>query len=219
MKLTMKLTMKRTTACTMALAVMLSACAGKPQPPAWQPDAKSSLDGYLDDWLRGESLAADAEFARARRATASTGRFDRVAQAELVRCAARTAALVYDCAGFAALAADATPAQRAYAAYLDGRWQGLDGSLLPEQHRAVLGGGDIGAIADPLARLVAAGALFKAGRITPAGIAAAVDTASNQGWRRPLLAWLGVQERRAEAAGDSAAAGRIRRRRALASEP
>ena len=202
--------------CAAALAITLCACASKPQPPAWQPDAKSSLDGYTAAWLEGDTLAADAEFARARRATASTGRFDLVAQAELVRCAARVAALVYDCPGYAALAGDATPAQRAYAAYLDGRWQGLDGSLLPEQHRAVLVGGDLAAVADPLARLAAAGAQLKAGRITPAGIATAVDTASSQGWRRPLLAWLGVQEQRALAAGDGAAAEQIRRRRALA---
>ena len=208
--------MKPMNICTLALALTLCACASKPQPPAWQPDAKSSLDGYTAAWLEGDTLAADAEFARARRATASTGRFDLVAQAELVRCAARVAALVYDCPGYAALAGDATPAQRAYAAYLDGRWQGLDGSLLPEQHRAVLVGGDLAAVADPLARLAAAGAQLKAGRITPAGIATAVDTASSQGWRRPLLAWLGVQEQRALAAGDSAAAEQIRRRRALA---
>jgi len=198
-------------------ALMLSACASKPQPPSWQPDAKSSLDSATSAWLEGDTLAADAEFARARRATASTGRFDLVAQAELVRCAARVAALVYDCPGFTALANDATPAQRAYAAYLDGRWQGLDASLLPEQHRAVLASGKLDGVLDPLARLVAAGALMKAGRIAPAEIATAVDTASTQGWRRPLLAWLGVQEQRARAAGDGAAVEQIRRRRILAS--
>ena len=199
-----------------AALVVLAGCASKPQPPAWEGDAKSSLDGYTDDFLRGDSAAADAEFARARRASASTGRFDVVAQAELVRCGVKAAALDYECPGFAAVANDATPAQRAYAAYLDGRWQGLDTSLLPEQHRTVVASGSLAGVADPLARLVAAGALLKAGRITPADIGAAVDTASGQGWRRPLLAWLGVQEQRARAAGDTAAVDRIRRRIALA---
>lgn len=199
-----------------AALIVLSGCAGKPQPPAWEGDAKSSLGGFTDDFLRGDSAAADAEFARARRASASTGRFDVVAQAELVRCGVKAAALDYECTGFAALANDATPAQRAYAAYLDGRWQGLDTGLLPEQHRAVVASGSLAGVADPLARLVAAGALLKAGRITPADIAAAVDTASSQGWRRPLLAWLGVQEQRARAAGDTAAVERIRRRIELA---
>ena len=199
-----------------AALVVLSGCASKPQPPAWEGDAKSSLDGYTDDFLRGDSGAADAEFARARRASASTGRFDIVAQAELVRCGVKAAALDYECPGFATVAHDATPAQRAYAAYLDGRWQGLETNLLPEQHRAVVASGSLAGVADPLARLVAAGALLKAGRITPADIGAAVDTASSQGWRRPLLAWLGVQEQRARAAGDTAAAEGIRRRIELA---
>ena len=199
-------------------ALTLAGCASKPLPPAWQPNARDALDGFTDAWLHGATAAADAEFARARRETASTGRFDRVAQAELVRCAARVAALEYECPGYAALAADATPAQQAYAAYLDGRWQGLDASLLPEQHRAVVAAGTLAGVADPLARLVAAGALLKAGRITPADIGNAVDTASNQGWRRPLLAWLGVQEQRALAAGDTAAVEQIRRRMALAAE-
>jgi hypothetical protein len=209
--------MTRTILILVAVAA-LSGCASKPQPPAWEGDAKSSLDGYTDDFLRGDSLAADAEFARARRASASTGRFDVVAQAELVRCGVKVAALDYDCPGFAAVANDATPAQRAYAAYLDGRWQGLDAGLLPEQHRAVVANGSLAGVADPLSRLVAAGALLKAGRITPADIGAAVDTASSQGWRRPLLAWLGVQEQRARAAGDTAAVEHIRRRMALAEQ-
>ena len=205
-------------ALTIAITLALAGCASKPQPPAWEPNARGALDGYTDDWLRGDSAAADAEFARARRETASTGRFDLVAQAELVRCAVAAAGLDFGCPGFAPLAADATPAQRAYAAYLDGQWQGLDASLLPEQHRAVAASGTLAGVADPLGRLVAAGALLKAGRITPADIANAVDTASAQGWRRPLLAWLGVQEQRARAAGDMQAVERIRRRIALASE-
>jgi hypothetical protein len=203
---------------TMLLTMLLAGCASKPLPPAWQTDAHGALDGYLDAWLHGDTPAADAEFARARSATASTGRFDNVAQAELVRCAARVAALEYECPGYDALAADATPAQQAYAAYLQGRWLGLAPGLLPEQHRGVVTGGTLAGVQDPLARLAAAGALMKAGKITPADIANAVETASNQGWRRPLLAWLGVQEQRAQAAGDAAAVQQIRRRIALASE-
>ncbi|OON62580.1 hypothetical protein B0920_03805 [Massilia sp. KIM] len=198
-------------------ALALAGCASKPVPPDWQADAKGALDGFTDDYLKGNTAAAEAEFRQARLATTATGRADHVAQVELVRCAAQAASLVFeDCPGYATLAADATATQRAYADYLAGRWQGLDPELLPEQHRPVLAGGPIGAVADPLARLVAAGAAFKAGRITPEGIAQAVETASNQGWRRPLLTWLGIQAQRADAAGDAAAATQIRRRIALA---
>jgi len=199
------------------IAALLAGCASKPLPPDWQANAKGALDASVDDYLKGHTAASNAEFREARAETTATGRADHVAQVELVRCAAQVASLVFeDCPGYAALAPDATPAQRAYAAYLAGHWDGLDVLLLPEQHRAVVAGGALENIADPLARLVAAGAQFKARRIAPAGIALAVDTASTQGWRRPLLAWLGVQAQRAEAAGDTAAQAAIERRRKLA---
>ena len=200
------------------VGLALAGCAGKPLPPDWQANAKGALDASVDDYLKGHTAAAASEFREARAETAATGRPEHVAQVELVRCAAQAASLVFeDCPGYAALADDATPAQRAYAAYLAGQWEGLDAALLPEQHRAVVAGGALDRIADPLSRLVAAGARFKAGRITPEGIALAVNTASDQGWRRPLLTWLGVQEQRAQSAGDAAAAAQIRRRIALAS--
>lgn len=200
------------------IAAMLAGCASKPQPPDWQANAKGALDASVDDFLKGHTAASASGFREARLETAATGRLDHVAQVELVRCAAQAASLVFeDCPGYAALAADATPAQRAYAAYLAGQWDGLDLALLPEQHRAVVAGGSLDQIADPLSRMVAAGALFKAGRMTPPGILLAVDTASNQGWRRPLLAWLGVQEQRARAAGDTVATEQIRRRIGLVS--
>ncbi|WP_137174291.1 hypothetical protein [Massilia sp. HP4] len=202
------------------IAALLAGCASKPLPPDWQANAKGALDASVDDYLKGHTAASAAEFRGARAETAATGRLDHVAQVELVRCAAQAASLVFeDCPGYAALAADATPAQRAYAAYLAGQWDGLDVALLPEQHRAVVAGGALDKIEDPLSRMVAAGALFKAGRMTPDGIALAVDTASNQGWRRPLLAWLGVQEERAKLSGDTAAAEQIRRRMALVTGP
>jgi hypothetical protein len=205
---------------TVLLAVLLLVgCASKPVPPAWQTNTYDALNGFTDAYLNGATAAANAEFVRARQAASSTGRADRVAQVELVRCAVQTASLQFDgCPGFAALAQDATPEQRAYAAYLDGRWQGVNAALLPEQHRSVVGSGQFADVKDPLSRLVAAGAVFKAGRMTPEGIANATETASDQGWRRPLLTWLGVAEQRAVATGDAAALERIRRRIALASQ-
>lgn len=210
--------MKTVTTCACLLAALFAGCASKPAQPDWKANARSSLAAYSDAYLKGDTAIADTEFARARKEVASTGRPDLVAHAELVRCATRTASLEFDdCPGYAALAQDATPAERAYADYLAGRWQGIDAALLPEQHRAIVQGkGAPGAIADPLARLVAAGVLMRAGRITPADIAQATEAASNQGWRRPLLMWLGISLQRAEAAGDSAAAARIARRIDLA---
>ncbi len=207
-----------------ALLVVLAACSSAPPAPDWQSNAKAALDRAVAAYLGGDTRVANAEFDLARRELARTGRVDLVAMAELTRCAARVASLdVGPCEGFEKLRPDATPAERAYADFLASRVQAGDVALLPEHHRRLAAGslgGDaatsaLRAIDDPLARLVAAGVLFQDGRANPAAIALAVDTASAHGWRRPLLAWLGVQLALAEKAGDSADAERLRRRIAL----
>lgn len=202
-----------------AVVVGLSACASGPPPAEWQLSAQGALRQAVQAYLTGNDRAANAEFTRARADIASTGKLDLLARAELVRCAAQVASLdigidTDSCAAYQALAADAAPAERAYATYLSGRWQGLDAALLPPQHRAVptAASNALTGMADPLAQLVAAGALLQAGRLSPAGVATAVDTASAQGWRRPLLAWLGVQRQRAEAAGQGDEVLRLQRR-------
>lgn len=193
----------------------LAACAGSAPAPEWQPRAHGALRNFEAAWLGGQSRLAEQEFARARSSLSATGRADLVARAELIRCAARVASLDFDdCPGFGRIAGDAPVAERAYAAYLAGRAKGEEIALLPAQHRSVAAGGDemLAAVEDPFSRLIAAGVLFREGRATPTTIVTAVETASAQGWRRPLAAWLGVQARRAEEAGDRDAAAAIRRR-------
>jgi hypothetical protein len=178
---------------SLALTLVAAAC-GSTQPLDWQANAASAMQSFQRHYFSGETATAEAEFKSARTELARTGRADLVARAELVRCAVRTASLEFDdCPGFEALRYGARPEELAYADYLAGR----------ARHSV----GD-----DPLSRLVAAGVSLKSGSIDPAGISAAVGVASAQGWRRPLLAWLGVQEKRAADAGDSETAARIRRR-------
>lgn len=208
-------------AASLALALLLSACASGPKPPDWQLEAKGAMERSVAAYLEGNSRVEAAELARARAQLSRTGRADLLATAELLHCATRVASLVFEpCAGFEALRPDATPAQAAYADYLRGQVNPPDIALLPETQRAAASGatGDGGALkamADPLSQLVAAGALLQTGRASPAVIAQAIDTASSQGWRRPLLAWLGVQAQRAEQGGDAAEAALLRRRIAL----
>lgn len=202
------------------LTSLLAACAGTPEPPAWQSSAYGSLQSFSSAYLSGKSRVAEIEFARARDELASTGRASLVAQAELFRCATRVASLEFEtCTGFQEIAEDVGPAERSYAAYIAGQWDGLDPALLPPQHRSLLsaaatpdGKSRLAGIVDPLSRLVAAGALLQNGRLTPADIALATDTASAQGWRRPLLAWLGVQAQQAQQAGAHDTYMRIQRR-------
>ena len=200
-------------------AWLLNACGSAPKPPDWQIEAKGSMERSVAAYLEGNSRVEMAELALARSQLSRTGRADLLATAELLRCATRVASLVFEpCAGFERLSVDATPAQRAYADYLRGQVRAETISLLPQAQRAAAAGdaNAVKGIADPLSQLVAAGALLRTGQASPPVIALAIDTASRQGWRRPLLAWLGVQAQRAEQGGDTQEAARLRRRMALA---
>jgi hypothetical protein len=202
------------------IAVLLAACSSSAPPPDWQLNAKGSLERATLAYLTGNARIEGHEFARARADLARTGRIDLLARAELTRCAARVASLEFDdCPGFAALANDAPAAERAYAAYLAGQATAPQLQLLPAAQRAAWTGDAsadaLRALPDPFARLVAAGVLLRSGRAVPGVFDVGVDTASAQGWSRPLLAWLQVQVRRAEDAGAADEAARLRRRIAV----
>ena len=217
---------------SIAACLALAGCGSAPVQPAWQGTAHMALQVAVEAYLSGNARVADAEMARARSEIARTGQPALLARAELVMCAAHVASLDFDgCPAYEALAGDAAPPERAYAAYLYGRAQAADIALLPEQHRALAVWGEspqgaaaaapssapLAAVADPLAQLVAAGVLLQRSRLAPDAAAIASASASAQGWRRPLLGWLGVQVRAADAAGDRAAAQRLRRQMNLVS--
>ena len=207
--------MKRIAWISAVLAV--AACSSNPPAPDWQMNAKAASERAVAAYLVGNARIDAAEQARARAEVARTGRADLLARVELAHCAAQVASLVFGpCAAFEPLRADAPVPERAYADYLAGQLAPADAAMLPEAHRPVVNqSAALAGIADPLSRLVAAGVLFETGRAEPATIQTAIDTASAQGWRRPLLAWLQVQLKRADAAGAAPEAAQLRRRIAL----
>ncbi len=200
------------------LVAALAGCASAPPPPDWQINAHDASDRAVDAYLTGHSRVETLEFNKAQAEVARTGNPATIARIALLRCATRVASLVQeDCTAFDAIAQDATPAERAYANYLAGRVTDAESALLPPQHRAVRQGGNasLAAIAEPLSRLVAAGVLFKTGRADTTTMVLASDTASAQGWSRPLLAWLQVRIQAAEQGGDADEVARLKRRIAL----
>ena len=203
------------------VALTAVGCAAGPKPADWQLETKGALERSVAAYLEGNSRVEAVELSRARREVSSTGRVDLIARTELVHCASHVASLEFEaCTGFEKLRQDAPPAERAYADYLAAKLSPQDALLLPAQHRSLAasqaeasGAGDaaLKSITDPLSQLVAAGVLLQKGQASPAVVQMAVDAASAQGWRRPLLAWLGVQLKLAEKGGDSAQTARLRR--------
>ncbi len=205
-----------------ASLLLLAACAGGPPPPDWQANAKAAMDQAAAAYLVGDTAGEVRAFERAREQIARTGRPELLARAELMRCAVHVASLVLEpCAGFEALRGDAAPPELAYADYLAARTlPSVAIERLPPAQRAAaaaVAGGAAQAAGvqpsdDPLATLIAAAVLFQAGTASPALITQAAETASAQGWRRPLLAWLEVLALRAERAGAADEAQGLRRR-------
>jgi hypothetical protein len=231
-----------TLAAAVGVAGLLVGCAAAPPPPDWQMNATSSVERATAAYLEGNTRVADAEWARARAAVRRTGRPDLLARVELARCAAELASLVAPapgaCPAFDALAPDAAPAEQAYARYLIGQASAADVPLLPAAQQAIARAAAaspdaatahteaatrLRAIPEPMSRLVAAAAWLQRTQAEPPArppapleiASIAVETASAQGWQRPLLAWLALQEGWARQAGNTALAEQARRRMAL----
>lgn len=202
---------------------LLAGCASRPPEPGWALGAHAAAGRATEAYLSGDTRVADLEWSRARAEVARTGRPDLLARVELLRCAAQKAALdLQACAAFEALRPDAAPPERAYADYLAGRLAPADAALLPPAQRQAASAAQAGAgaiaiagIEDPLSRLVAAAVAVQAGLADDALMASAAEAASAHGWRRPLLAWLGLRARLAAERGDEAGAAALQRRIAL----
>lgn len=195
----------------------LLACASGPKVPDWKINANGHVQRFIEAYLNGVARVEAREFDLARAETARSGRPELVARIELHRCAAQVASLVFEpCTGFESLRDDAGAPEMAYAAYLSGApLDAEQAALLPKHHRAVAGGNAVATmppVTDPFGRLIVAGVLMRRNEASPSVVEVAVDTASEQGWPRPLLAWLGVQARLADERGDTEQAARARRR-------
>lgn len=207
----------------LGMALLLAACGNKPRQPDWLVNADGAQDRYERAYLSGRDRVAASEFTRFRSEVASTAQAPLVARAELTRCAVQVASLDFrPCTGFEVLRSDASDAERAYADFLEGRLAPENAKLLPEDYRRIAGGqggaAALKGIKNPLPRVIAAAVLLRTERADPEVLQVAADTASGQGWRRAVLAWLGAQALRAEKAGATEEAARLRRRMEIATE-
>ncbi|MDB5898674.1 MAG: hypothetical protein JWP41_2276 [Ramlibacter sp.] len=207
-----------------AVALLLAACGNKPRQPDWLVNADGAQERFERAYLSGNDRVATSEFTRFRHEVASTAQPALVARAELTRCAVRVASLdLGPCTAFESLRPDASDAERAYADFLAGApLAPAQAKLLPEEYRGIAGGAG-GAAAlkgmkNPVSRVIAAGVLLRSEKADPEVLQIATDTASEQGWRRAVLAWLGAQAMRAEKAGAVEEAARLRRRMELATQ-
>lgn len=195
-----------------ALCWGLAACGNQPPAADWAINAESAAERATQAYLRADQRVQALEWSKARAEVERTARPQLIARLALMRCAVERASLDWkECAEFTAVAVDAEPAEQAYARYLQAH--GLseqEVARLPEaqqpvaramhQREAALAA--VKAVKEPLPRLVAAAVVLRAQGPSRGLLAEAVDTASSQGWRRPLLAWLLLSASQARETGD-----------------
>ena len=211
--------MKRPAA--VAALVLLASCGtGGPPRPDWKTDSADLIERYKKHALLGENTLAERYFQQAVAATGGAGRVADTARLWLVRCATRRAMLIDDgCTEYAELARiEPAAADFAYYRFVTLRWNDVDASQLPDQHRDLLRAAPaartatLNRIADPLARLLDASLLVMRGESTRSTLEIATETASAQGWRQPLLTYLKLLQKLAVEHGDTAEQARLAKR-------
>jgi hypothetical protein len=205
--------------------LLLAACGGAPA-PEWKTASRDLLERYSNHALRGESKLAEDYFNQALSATSATGRIGDVARLWLVRCAVETALLDFsDCARYTELARlDPRVEDTAYYRFLQG--EAIQAASLPETYADFVNAGAdsakiraaLAAMDDPRSRLIAAGVAVRRGAIDEETLMLAADSASEQGWRRPLLTYLKLLEARLTRRDDPRLPA-LRKRIELAAQP
>lgn len=205
----------------LASLIMFTACSsGGPPPPDWKTDSADLIERYKKHALLGENTLAERYFQQAITATGGAGRVADTARLWLVRCATRRAMLIDDaCTEYVDLASiEPNASDLAYFQFVTLRWDAIDVSLLPSQHRDLVRApagkrqASLSQISDPLARLLDASLLVMRQEPDATTLALATETASSQGWRQPLLTYLKLQEKQAAAQGNTAEQARLAKR-------
>lgn len=190
--------------------LLLTACgSGGPPVPDWKSDSVDFIERYKKHALLGENTLAERFFQQALRATGGAGRVGETGRLWLVHCATRRASLLDDdCSEYADLAkVDTSAEDRAYYQFVTLNWSGLGAAKLPAHYAALVKSeparinAQIAAIKDPLSRLLAASLVTLRGQADHATLVLAMETASAQGWRQPLLTYLKLLEKSATERG------------------
>jgi hypothetical protein len=209
--------------CLMLAFLFLAGCGSKPA-PEWISASFNQIERYKMHYMRGPESLAEQSFQRALEEIKSSGDIEIMATAYLIKYAVQTAALeAFDDREYLKLEAiRPTRPYVHYYSFLKGSFTKVDVNELPGQYRHFLRAMQIGnqvdierevhRIDDPLSRLVAAGLIVRDGQASEALLNGAVETASRQGWKKPLLAYLKKLELFYDSGKDLKKAAEVRKR-------
>lgn len=192
--------------------------------PGWKDKAYSQLESYKINFLTGRESVTEPHFIRAKQEIAASNDLNLLTVVYLTKYALHTASLEsFDDGEFVKLyRLEPNPANMAYFQFLKGNFNAVDLKVLPacyagitkaaEGRDAAFAAHEIAAIDDPLSRLVAAGVWVTYMPYNENILQTAIDTASANGWRRPLWAYLSRLQTYYLERGEKSKAGLIKDR-------
>jgi len=216
--------MKKVLFLWIAVFLLLAGCGASKPEPGWLSAGYKQLDNFKKHFLSGQDKLATLEFNDALKEIKRSGDLEILARLYLIRMALQTATL-QDLASTDYLKIEAvqpSPANRNFYALLQGKIAQVDEKLLPAQYLGFVetfrrpGEGDllraIEQINDPLSQLIAVGALVRTGQDNEALLQRAIATASAEGWKKAILAYLARLKAYYEAKQESSKALTIEQR-------
>ncbi len=185
-----------------AVLLLLAGCSTSKPAPNWLSAGYNQLDNYKKHYLSGQEKIAALEFTDALKEIKKSGDLEILGRAQLIRMAVQTATLqdLTNAEYRKIEAVHPSPGNSNFYAFLQGALAQVDAKLLPSQYLGVVetfrrpGKGErlraIEQMEDPLSQLIAAGILVRMGEDNEALLQKAVATASAEGWKKALLAYL-----------------------------
>jgi hypothetical protein len=209
--------------CLIAMGVLIIGCGSK-RAPDWTKTAFNQLDNYKKNYLMGKEQMAERHFSHAIEEIKKSGDLDVLATAYLTKNAVQVAVLErIDDREF--LRIDATQPlhqHRSFHKFLKGEMAVVEEELMPGQYRAFFRAFQSGRIdgatdeivqmEDPLSRLIATGLVVHENQHDERCLKVAIDTASRNGWKKALLAYLEKLQSYYETKNEVEKAGIVRNR-------
>ncbi len=189
--------------CLMMFSILLVGCGSSKPVPDWTDASFNQLDNYKKSYLSGKELIAEAYFNKAVDEIKSSGDLDILARAYLTKYACQVAVLeAFDDREYLKIeAVEPVLQNKNFHGFLKGAFDNVDEKLLPQQYegflRAFKSGKkedvarEISKMDNPLSKLIAVGLLVKKNKVEEIDLKLAIDIASQNGWKKPLLAYLG----------------------------
>jgi len=206
----------------MVVFLCLGGCASKAI-PQWQTASFNHMETFKQYYLAGDEKNAERYFSKAIAEIKTSGRMDILAKGYLTKYAVQAATLDV-ISGTEFLEINNVCPDRInmnFYTFLTGNFDTVDNEILPPRYKHFILtfqdgtlddlNHDITQIKDPLSRLVTVGLTIKHRRYNEATLKIALNTASVEGWKRALVAYLKQIQSLYENTGHTEKAERIKK--------